>query len=307
MRGSLPERPFTVAEAAARGWRRDQLAAGVREGRLRRVIRGVYVDAAATDTTADRAAALARVVSPWSVVCDRTAAWLHGVDVFTATDHERGRPIETCVLRGHSPSVRAGVDGRTRDLSPRDVTRLDGVAVTTPLRTALDLGCALGRHRALGALDGLMRAQGVTRHELERELVRYTGRRGVVQLRMLVPLADPRAESPRESWLRLDLLDHSFPRPELNWGVVEDGVELFRLDLAYPAHRVAIEYDGEEWHRRTPEQRAQDAARRTALRARGWTVVVVDKDSLASGAWAAELWEALTPRTRRLRWAQAET
>ena len=42
--------------------------------------------------------------------------------------------------------------------------------------------------------------------------------------------------------------------------VVHRGVPLFRLDLAWPKHRVAVEYDGEEWHERTEEQRAADRA-----------------------------------------------
>ena len=79
---------------------------------------------------------------------------------------------------------------------------------------------------------------------------------------------------------------------------------LYRLDLAYPAHRVAVEYDGEEWHHLTEEQRENDRTRREWLRQQGWTVIVVDKDGVhdRSQRWLRELREALRPRTRRLRW-----
>ena len=58
----------------------------------------------------------------------------------------------------------------------------------------------------------------------------------------------PRAESPGESWVRLEIIDNLFPPPVLQWSVRRDGRELFLLDLAYPGLKIAIEYDGEEFH-----------------------------------------------------------
>jgi len=49
-------------------------------------------------------------------------------------------------------------------------------------------------------------------------LPRYGRRRGVAQLRELVPLADPRSESPRESWLRIEIHDAGLPIPNLQYG-----------------------------------------------------------------------------------------
>ncbi|MGH3412834.1 MAG: type IV toxin-antitoxin system AbiEi family antitoxin domain-containing protein [Marmoricola sp.] len=301
------DRPFTYREARAAGLTSKRLAHAVRTGVLRRVLHGVYVRADVQDTVEIRATAAALVVSPHSVVCDRTAAWLYRVDVFGYSDHEILPPIETCVYRGHSPSDRTGIDGRSRDLRPGDVVMLHGLAVTTPLRTAMDLGCALGRRRAVGALDQLMRVQGVTREQMDHELPRYFRRRGVIQLRELVPLADPRAESMRESWVRLEIHDSGLPAPEPQHWVEVDGVPTYRLDLAYPIHRIAVEYDGEEFHRRTEEQRRHDRDRRKWLRDHGWTVIVIDKDGLTGpdpGEWLHELRFALRPRTKRLRWTR---
>ena len=269
------------------------------------MVTGVYVRADLPESIELRAAAVALVVSPHSIICDRTAAWLHGVDVFGYGDLEVLPPVETCVLRGHSPTAREGVDGRTRDLRDEDVMELNGAKVTTPLRTALDLGCCLGRRRAVAALDGFMRLHGVTRADMLAALA--PRRRGVVQLRELVPLADPRSESPRESWLRIEIHDAGLPIPDLQYWIEIDGVPTFRLDLAYPRHKVVVEYDGEEFHRRTEEQKRYDAERRNWLRQHGWTVIVVDKDGLASSdpdAWIRELRAALQSRTRRLRWAK---
>lgn len=305
---TLPDGPFTFAEAHRFELSRRLLRDAVERGEVRRVLRGVYVDARLPDTTAVRAAAVAHVTGPFEVVCDRTAAWLHRVDVFGYGDSEVLPDVETCVIRGHSPVRRSGVDGRTRDLLPEDVMVVAGVAVTTPLRTALDLGCALPRHRALGALDAFMHIHDVRREEMERVASRYRRRRGVIQLRTLIPLADARAESMRESWVRLDIRDHGLPAPTLQHWVTHNGVPIYRLDLAYPRHRVAVEYDGEDFHRRTQRQREADERRRAWLASQGWTVIVIDKHGLhdeGAEAWWVQLAVALRPRTRRLRWTRA--
>lgn len=302
----FPETPFTPADLPRLGISRRRLRDAVRDGVVRRVVRGVYVRDDLPDTIELRASAVALVVNRHSVVCDRTAAWLHGIDAFGYADTDVFPPIETCVLRGHDPSDRQGVDGRTRDLKPRDIMFLHRVAVTTPLRTALDLGCCLGRHRAIAALDQFMRVHGITREQLGHEIPRYFRRRGVVQLRELVPLADARAESQRESWLRLDIHDAGLPAPQPQYWIEINGIPTYRLDLAYPKHKIVVEYDGEEFHRRTDEQKERDAERRRWLVEHGWTVIVVDKDGLQSAdpdEWLRELREALRSRTRRLRWA----
>lgn len=297
--------PFTTRQALGAGISRDVLRRAVRERIVRRVLRGVYVGAGVADTIETRVASMALVVGRHVIICDRTAAWIHGVDVFGYDDLEVLAEVETCSLRGRGRPSRSGVDGRSRDLKPRDIMDLGLIRVTTPLRTALDLGCCLGRHRALGAIDLLIGGHEITRGELARELPRFVGRRGVVQLRQLIPLADGRSESIRESWIRLDIIDAGLPMPELQYWVVIDGVPTYRLDLAYPHHRIAIEYDGEEFHRRTPAQREYDRMRRKWLREHGWTVIVVDKSRVNDPeSWLPELVEALRPASRRLRWSK---
>jgi hypothetical protein len=292
--------PFTRAQAIAAGVTARQLAEAVANSDVRRVLRGVYVRNAIPDSIETRCRAAALVTSPHSVVCDRTAAWLHGVD--TLAFHEFGilPPLECYVLRGRAPARREGCDGGTRDLRPEDVTELSGLKVTTPRRTAMDLACKLSARDGLAALDAFMRLHGLTAAEMEQELPRYRRRRGVVQLRRLVPLADPRAESSGESWTRLEIIGAGLPAPEPQWWVDVDGVPSFRLDLAYPYHRVVIEYDGEEFHT-TRAQRAHDRERREWLRDHGWIVIRVDKTSFTNHAidtWVGELRAALRSRGR---------
>lgn len=302
----LPDdRPFTTAEAQRRGISRKRLTAAESDGLVRRVLRGVYVPADLPDSVELRAACAALVVAQGSVVRDRTAAWIHGVDVLTHPEHEVLPPVETCVARFKAPSARCGVDGGTRDLAAHDVMAVDRLLVTTPLRTALDLGCNLRRRDALAALDQFMRLHDLTRDEMARAAVRYFRRRGVVQLRQLIPLADPRPESPRESWTRLEIHDAGLPAPVLQHWVDVDGVPTYRIDHAYPRHRAAVEYDGKEFHDRTDEQRRHDRERRAWLTGDGWTVIVVRNGDFGRGAsdrWLRQLRQALRPAYVNRRW-----
>jgi hypothetical protein len=291
----IPAGPFTFGQARKLGISRHRLDRMVAEREVIRVLNGVYQSARLPDTLQNRLAALALVVKPFAVVTDRTAAWLWGVDTFEFRELEILPPIEVFVLSGHHRVTRSGCRGGERDLARHDYVLIDGVLVTTPLRTALDLGCRLGRRAALAALDAFMRICGVSLEEMYRELVRFAGRRGVVQLRELIPLADPDAESPGESWTRMEIIDAGIPAPKLQFWVKENGRDVFRLDMSWPAHRVCVEYDGREFHE-GEDRESYDAARRKWLRDRGWTVIVVTKDDFkgeALDAWLLELREAL--------------
>jgi len=294
----FPDTPFTWAAARTRGITRRQLDAAVRQREVTRLLQGVYVRSDVTITPVLLAQATALVVEDSSVICDRTAAWILGVECFDYTELDRIPPVESYVLRGHDPTDRRECAGGTRDLLPEDWLEIGGVRVTTPLRTAMDLGCKLSRRKALAAMDALMRAYGFTHADMRRLVPRYFRRRGVVQLRELLALVDPRAESSGESWTRLEIHDRALPSPEPQYWVLVDGVPTYRLDLAYPHARVAVEYDGEAFHT-SDEDRAADRKRRTWLRDHGWTVIVVDKNSFteeAVNAWVAELRAALGMR-----------
>lgn len=248
-----------------------EIRAGMNDHALMKVARGCFWPDRRKPGMDDRIAALSRVLGPHKIVCDRTAAWIYGVDLFGFSEKEVGPRLEFCVRRGGTRSRRPEVAGLSRDLLDSDIGLVHNLAVTTPLRTALDIGCLIHKRDALGGLDQLCRLGLVSPPELESELPRFRGRRGVVQLRALVPLIDPRAESIRESWVRLALYEAGLPAPIPQFWVTD----YIRVDLAYPRSRVAVEYDGFEFHLRTPEQQKRDAARLSELRSLGWSVVVV--------------------------------
>ena len=302
MEPTWPAQPFTHADLTALGATSADLRRARRYGEVRTLVRAVFAPAAMPDTLDLRTSAVARLMRPHHVVTDRTAAWLHGVDAHVYAEHDGVPPVETCALRWHAPTTIGGVDGRTRDLLPEDVMTLHGVPVTTPLRTAMDLGCCLRRREAFAVLNALARLHGFAQPDLTRRLGRYRRRRGVVQLRELVGYVDPRVESQRESWVLLAIIDAGLVVPEPQVWIEVDGEPTYRLDFAYRRRRVCVEYDGEEAHR---GREAHDDERRAWLRAQGWIVIVV-RDGDFSGAeldrWLAELRAALAPAYSNRRW-----
>ena len=296
VRDAFPDQPFTTAQSVAAGVPDHVLRQSLATGEVRRVLRGVYVLGALPDTPLLRARAARLVISRHSVLCDRTAAWIHGCEVFEYRELDLVPPLESFVLRGKDPTDRPECAGGTRDLQPVDWIEIGGVRVTTPLRTAVDLACKLPRRQAVAAIDALMRLHGFTVEEMVDLLrARFRRRRGVCQAREIVPIADPRAESQAESWVRVTMHDRGLPPPVLQHWVLVDGVPTYRLDLAYPHARVAVEYNGEEFHT-SPEDREADRVRLEWLRAHGWIVIVLTKDDFTPEAidrWIGEIRNAL--------------
>lgn len=260
--------PFTRVQAERLGVSRTTLATITRRGLVRPVLRGVYAAAQLVDSIELRAASLALVVPPSAVVTDRSAAWLHMVDLLAPSAVHEMPPLDI-YSRSESRVRRPGVSSGERRMRDEDVTVVEGVLVTTKLRTALDLGRRLDRYHALAALDALLRA-GVPHDALLASVGRFAGERGVVQLRTLAPFADPRPESPPESVLRLHWLEASgLPPPEPQVWVHDRGVARFRVDVGNEDLRYGAEYDGRAFH----QDAEADQERRTWLdESGGWVV-----------------------------------
>jgi hypothetical protein len=191
--------------------------------------------------------------------------------VLRPNEHLELLPISVFRPSGHGRLRNDLAESGERNLSHEDVIEVEGLAVTTPLRTAWDLGRVRNRDRAISGLDAMLRLGTFDREELLAGVERFRRMRWVTTLRALAPLADARAESPGESVLRLRWLDTGLPAPELQVEVWRDGVLIARLDLAHEELRFAAEYDGAEWHS-SPAQREHDRARREAVSRERWTV-----------------------------------
>ncbi len=306
----LPKKPLTPTDLAALGVSSQQTSGLVRLGVLTRVLRGVYLRSDLPLTLELRAACLAKVLPEHTVVCDHTAAWLLGVDCQPPAALDGPLDLDVVSIAGHDRTTRSGLHGGKRNLVKDEIWEVGGVRVTSPVRTACDLACRRGRRQALAVLDAFMRECGISHAEYRRALPRYRGRRGCTQLRELIAYADGRAESPRESWVRMEIIDAGLPVPQLQVWVWVPDLGRRRLDLGYRGRKVAVEHDGEEHHSEDEDVQA-DEDRRAALRRLGWHIVVVrgeDFDGERLERWLRELREVLTERSpsRPRRYARGE-
>lgn len=268
---------------------RRELDRAVAAGRWQRVLRGAYAPAGPVDLGV-RARAACCLLPPTCVVADRSLLWLLGVDVLPT-----GPPVlEVVVPRGAVVPRRAGVRARTAALPSRDRVVLAGVPALRPARAVADLLRALPFVEAVVVADAAQRVRLCTRDGLASELERHAGLRGVRQARRALVVSDPRAESPPETRLRL-LLTAAGLAPVPQHDVHDaDGRWLARVDLAVPAARLAVEYDGRDAHL-TGGAFVRERRRQNALLAAGWTVLRYTAADLRSQPYAvvAEVRRAL--------------
>jgi hypothetical protein len=159
-----------------------------------------------------------------------------------------------------------------RDGAP--LVEVAGRPATAPAWTAVEVARSLARGRALATLDAALRSNRCVRPELWDAAMGQVGRRGIVAVRHLIPLADPRAESPMESEARLVMFDGGLPAPELQYEIIDGNGELRRLDFAWPAAGVAAEYEGVAWHS-GPDEMRRDRRKLAAVQDAGWVSVPI--------------------------------
>jgi hypothetical protein len=271
------DRPFTLGAATAAGLTVHRVRVLEKRSLIRRVLKGVYVAAQIPDSRPLRAAALTLIVPRTAVVTDWSACWFWtGIDA--AGSHEREPELTVFHRNPHTRLRNSVVKGGSRAFRPSDLMHIDGITLTSPLRTAWDLGRLVHRDRAIGGMDALQRHTGFPLGELVDGVSRFAGMRGVRQLRDLAPLVDGRAESPPESTLRLRWLDlGSLPRPTPQVAVRLDGIEVYRIDLGVPELRYGCEYDGAQYHL---DVEADQQRRADLLRRFGWIVDAVRRDDV---------------------------
>ncbi|MCL3818515.1 hypothetical protein [Aeromicrobium wangtongii] len=240
-------RPFLYSEHAALGMTKTGMRRAVADGEVVHLIARVYADAGADDTRELRIAAASLVVPAHAVLCDETAAWVWGLDVHRPTDRHRFEP-KWVVPHGTSRARLDGVTCRQALLDDADIVEVNGLRVTTPLRATADLLRKQWRPYALASADAMAHAGLVRPMDVRAYLAELKGYRGIRQARVLARYIEPKAASPGESWTRLRLVDAGFPVPRAQVEIVDAAGGLRYLDLAYVKRRVAIEFDGRQFH-----------------------------------------------------------
>jgi very-short-patch-repair endonuclease len=164
-------------------------------------------------------------------------------------------------------------------LMGNDVHDLRGLRLSTPARVWCELAAELDLGDLVAAGDYIIhwRLPLCSFDELERAVTRFPGRDGRARLREALPLLDNRTESPRESLLRVMLVRAGITGMRANLTVRVRG-RTFRIDLAIPRHKIALEYQGE--HHNDPVQWRKDMTKREILATDGWHTMEINADDL---------------------------
>ena len=268
-------------EAVTGGWSDDELGRLVRAGELARLRRGAYVDSI---LPADKGAVhrllvratMAGLRRP-AVVSHQSAAVLHGLplwDVPLDRVHVTRRPRAwndtSAVLCCHV--------ARLRD---DEVMVVDGIEVTDPVRTALDLARSLPHEAAVVAIDAALHIGALSHEVLRRRLFDIAGTPGSRSAARAVSAADGRSESVGESRSRVILHRWKLPPSALQFEIRSaGGISLGRSDFAWEDWRLLGEFDGRIKYGRLlrPGQEAGDVVfeekrREDAIREEDWGMV----------------------------------
>jgi very-short-patch-repair endonuclease len=231
----------------------------IKDARLHRVHRGVY--AVGRPTLAAKGRYLAAVVT-----CGPNAALSHfAAAALTNLMRERGPRIDVTVPRGGQRRRRGALIIHRAALPERDVTVKEGIRVTTPCRTIVDLADVLSERRLARVID----EAAYLRLDLT-ELRPRPGRRGSGILARILTTHEPgttRTRSELEEQMVLLLQSFRLPTPEVNHRIDEDEV-----DFVWAEARLIVETDGWQAHG-TRQAFERDRHRDAELVAKGWRVV----------------------------------
>lgn len=257
------DNPFLGSEALRDGTVRNKHQLRTR---FRAVYPDVYLAGDAPPTLAQRTRGAWLWTRRRGVVAGEAAAAMHGAQ-WIADDI----PIELIWANARSPD---GITTRRDRLGPGESQLIAGIAVTTPERTAFDVGRLIRGDTGISRLDALGNATRFDRSTVEELAGRHRGSPGIPRLLSALDWCDEGAESPRETWLRLLLVRAGFPRPRTQIPILDDfGSPRYFLDMGWDDVMIAVEYDGDH-HRQRPAF-GKDIVRSEFITYRGWTHIRV--------------------------------
>lgn len=183
--------------------------------------------------------------------------------------------VHVSVPEPGSRPQRAGVVGHEVRVEDGDIQNWHGLPVTSPVRTFVHLSTQLTLPHLVAVGDYLVAhpTPYANPAELQKAARDHRGRRGARVLGRAVDLVRVGAESPMESILRVLLVEHGLPEPELNASLFEAGGRfLARVDLLYRDQRLVIEFEGDQ-HRTDRRQFVRDLDRIDDLIRDDWRVL----------------------------------
>jgi predicted transcriptional regulator of viral defense system len=266
----------------------QQLRTCITRGELERVYRDVYRLRGAPSSRRQQLLAAVYRGGRAAVGSHRSCAALWGMlDRWPATP-------EISIPSTRRVRVMGVTVHRSEDLCDEFVTAVDGIPVTVPAFTILDLGAVCGVRTVEGALERATVLGLATVDEIEalHRRLRRSGRSGSGALGMVLDDLglrgddiDSRLEhAMARLWKRFDL-----PQPVYHYVVHDDrGVPIAEADFAYPHLKLIIEVDGFDAHG-SPKALQMDLARQNLVVLQGWTVLRFTwNDVTKRPAWVAK-------------------
>ncbi|MFF2032307.1 hypothetical protein [Arthrobacter sp. NPDC058192] len=288
--GDFQRRPFTVTEAAEAGVSPKRL----RHRSLAALGRGIRSDGPTSELP------LSVRVRPFIEVNKRCAAsHLTAVELLLLPRRaRREEPQMHHIIRpeGEAHLNRPHVIVHRMKLYDDEITLLDGIPITTPERTWLDMAEMLSVDELVAMGDNCVRVPRAdfegrdTPHcnitDLQRMIYRHKGKRGIRNAKEAIKLIRVGSDSPQETLLRLAIVRAGLPEPELNEPIITaDGVRHQAPDLSYRKYKIGIEYEGE--HHGEELQIERDIARSERYAQLGWREVRISKRHMHNDARAA--------------------
>ena len=252
---------FATADARRAGVGRDEVSPLLRSGEWWRLRHGVYTtgavwrehEAAGRTHLLECAAALRRLPGSSAVISHASAARVHQLlvpagagDQVQLTD-----PGQFRIGRGYTI--------RQAGLPEDDVVVIDGLRVTSLVRTLVDVAREWDVVDAVVAIDDALADGRVTLDELTAAILRQTHWPAIGTAAEAVRLARVGAHSPHETRTRLALIGAGLPEPMLQAAVLRGSRLVAVLDMLWEWAGVFGESVGkvkvlDAWHGRTPAE-----------------------------------------------------
>lgn len=293
--------PFTRKAALDAGWTPVEIAARIRSGRWRRLVRGCYVLREVWDQLAgdDRhlclvAGRLLQLKPEWHVA-QGSAVLLHCLPHLgkAPAKPQLVCPPSSLLSKATSPHERLAA------LPRQDRAVVRGLRVTSLARTAVDRARSRPLREGVVIADGVL-ARGVARDELQEVLARCERWPGARRAAEVVALADGRSESVLESISRAGFHQAGLPAPEPQVEVWVDQDFVARVDFLWEGAHTIGEADGRTKYASVDDLLAEKR-RELQLRELGFEVVRWDwDDAFRHGTLLAEKTRRALARGARL-------
>jgi hypothetical protein len=240
---------FLRREALALGYDDRALARSVRLKVLHRLRHGAYVfweDWARLDELGKHrllAMAVRRTAKTAIALSHTTGAIMLGAPIWDLPLDE----VHVTRLDGRAGRREAGVAQHGGQITPNEVVQVDGVAVTSATRTALDMTMIADIEHCLPIIDFLLHVEATSHQELRKGAGRRDVWPSTLATHLAVRLADGRRESVGESRSGYLFWRGGLPAPEPQFKVRDStGRVVARVDFAWPELGVFLEFDGKE-------------------------------------------------------------